>query len=341
MIRINLGGKVAYLKTIEKASEFVKNILEKEDFENLLKDTLPSVEYIQKDFKKLIMLNTKLLIGRKMFYKNNLGISVANYYMGFKNKLNVEDGLSVEENLKKNSKIIIKKIIFLEKNNNINTSNLITSAEIIGGGQRLSNFMPSVAKSIYEFFIPKYNANILDMSAGFGGRLTGAMSSKFMYYYTGVDPSTKACEGLNNLIYFLNVKDRAKIINLPFEDSENYLDKEYDFAFTSPPYFKKEHYSDEPTQSYLRYPEIEIWVENFLKKSFEIVKRKLKPKSLMVINIADVKIKNKKFGLEDLTIETAKSVGFKYLGRKLMEMSRIPGLNKKYKSEPLFIFEKT
>ena len=139
---------------------------------------------------------------------------------------------------------------------------------------------------------------------------------------------------------FLNVEDRAEVVHLPFEDSEDKLTGQYDLCFTSPPYFKKEIYSDEANQSCNRYGDIEEWKEGFLKKSFEIVLRKLKNNSYMLINIADVKIKSATYPLEDITIETGKEVGFKYKGFKLMEMSKLPGLKKKYKTEKIFIFKK-
>jgi hypothetical protein len=55
--------------------------------------------------------------------------------------------------------------------------------------------------------------------------------------------------------------------------SETYRPKKesLDFAFTSPPYFDTEKYSNEKTQSYLKYKNINTWKEKFLRKTFENV----------------------------------------------------------------------
>ena len=50
--------------------------------------------------------------------------------------------------------------------------------------------------------------------------------------------------------------------------SEEYKPKKnsLDFAFTSPPYFDTEKYSNEKTQSYLKYSNINTWKESFYEK---------------------------------------------------------------------------
>lgn len=288
--------------------------------------------------------NTKRLIGRnRMIYKNNIGAKICNYFTNYRYKLRVSEKCSVEEQLKDDIKIekIIKKIITLGKKVNINLRDFITISYMTAGGQRLGQFMPIVAKSIYEKYCPLNSAKVLDISAGFGGRLVGAMSSKYNYYYIGIDPSTKAVESLEQIRKFLKVEDRVKIIGLPFEDTDNILENDYyDICFTSPPYFKKEIYSDEDTQSCNRYSDIESWKNGFLKKSFEIIWRKLKEGSYMLINIADVKIKNIIYPLEQIAIDAGLGTGYEYNGYKLMEMAKLPGINTKYKNEKIFIFKK-
>ena len=76
-----------------------------------------------------------------------------------------------------------------------------------------------------------------------------------------------------------------------------------------------------------------------MKKTFEIVSRKLKKDCFLLINIANVTIGSKVYDLENITIDTAKEVGFNYEGYKIMEMARVPSLNKKYKTEKIFIFK--
>lgn len=344
MYRINLLGKVGYFKEMEEVYKFALGQFNKNKFDCVLKDLRGSIEITKKDFLSIKAYNTKRLIGRnKMVYKNNIGVKVCNYFTNYRFKLKAMTKRSVEKNIKDKKKLknIVNKIITLHRNKNISLRDFFVVGSITGGGQGLGNFMPVVAKAIYEEYCPVNKAKILDISAGFGGRLTGAVSSKYDYFYTGVDPSTKAVESANQLIEFLNVKDRARVIHLPFEDTGSVLEDDYyDLCFTSPPYFKKEIYSEEATQSCNRYSDIEGWRIGFLKKSFDIVYRKLKEGKYMLINIADVRIKSNIYPLEQITIDTGLEAGFKYKGYKLMLMGRIPGSKRKYKTEKIFVFKK-
>ena len=60
-----------------------------------------------------------------------------------------------------------------------------------------------------------------------------------------------------------------------------------DLIFSSPPYFKVERYSSEPTQSYQRYPTYDAWKDRFLYPVLAASHRLLRPDGLLVINLAD------------------------------------------------------
>ncbi len=60
-----------------------------------------------------------------------------------------------------------------------------------------------------------------------------------------------------------------------------------DLIFSSPPYFKLERYSSEPTQSYQRYPTYDAWKDRFLYPLLAASHRLLRPDGLLVINLAD------------------------------------------------------
>jgi len=345
MYRVNISGKVGYFETEEETRDFaIKKILET-DFDIILKDFRVGVDKVKNDFLSLARYNTNRLVGRnKMIFKNNLGIKLANYFMFFRYALNVTNKKSIKDNFQ--SEKMLDKVFSAirrvdKKARNITLHNFFTCSSFSAGSQKLGNFMPIVAKAVYEEYCPEQNANILDISAGFGGRLVGAMSSRYNYHYTGVDPSTEAIRGLNKLIGFLGVGNRAEVIKLPFEDSDKELkNNSFDLCFTSPPYFNKEVYSNEKTQSCNRYDQIEAWRKGFLEGSFKIVLKKLRKGKYMLINIADIKIRGKVYPLETLTIDTAKKIGFDYKGYKIMEMSKIPSMKQKFKNEKIFIFQK-
>ena len=56
-------------------------------------------------------------------------------------------------------------------------------------GSTPTNYPPMRAKAIFERFCPKGGV-IYDYSAGFGGRMLGALSSKNDFIYIGTDPNT-------------------------------------------------------------------------------------------------------------------------------------------------------
>lgn len=106
----------------------------------------------------------------------------------------------------------------------------------------VSAFKPSVAKWIYCKLGAK---NILDFSAGWGGRLVGAMVLPDTKYI-GIDTNKDLKKGYDKMIKELGVGGRVKMI---YSDSAkvDYSKLNYDTVFTSPPYFTLEKYEDMPS----------------------------------------------------------------------------------------------
>ncbi len=50
-----------------------------------------------------------------------------------------------------------------------------------------------------------------------------------------------------------------------------------DFAFSSPPYFNLEKYSDEETQCYVRFSKLNEWIQNYVEKTIQNLYCALKP----------------------------------------------------------------
>lgn len=62
-----------------------------------------------------------------------------------------------------------------------------------------------------------------------------------------------------------DIINRQKVICAPFEDlTPDDLGCEFDFILTSPPFFDREIYTPEATQSIARYSDIETWQREFL-----------------------------------------------------------------------------
>lgn len=227
----------------------------------------------------------------------------------------------------------------LKHTGEINDESVQTFIRLVNGTQICSNFRPSAAKAIYDYFKP--SGDVLDMSAGYGGRLIGFLASNCKGNYIGVDPSRKSCIGNKKITKEFNVKRRVTIICSPFEDVENKSLSKVDLAFTSTPYFLKETYEENnPKQSCERYPTYREWLNGFLKSMIIKTREVLNSNGIMALNIADVKIKGKLYPLVKSTIRIAKQNGFVLTERLELKFFGFgKGLDKQ-KTEPVLIFEK-
>jgi len=215
-----------------------------------------------------------------------------------------------------------------------------TFLRIVLNTQICSNFRPTVAKAVYDYFKP---TNVLDMSAGYGGRLIGFLASNCKGNYTGVDPSAKSCFGNRRIAKVFDVSDRVKIVCSPFEDS--FEDGEglprVDLAFTSTPYFLKEIYEkDNPKQSRERYPEYKSWLKGFFKPMMKKTRDTLNTNGIMALNIADVTIGKKKYPLTKDTVRIAQYIGFDLVEQLGISFCGFGKGLAKQKTEPILIFEK-
>lgn len=130
-------------------------------------------------------------------------------------------------------------------------------------------------------------------NCGFGGRLLGALSSKNDYRYVGTDPCTETMYHLHQLgEYIEQVTGREDSYELHCCGSEEFIgpEKSIDFAFSSPPYFNLEVYSDEPTQCFNKFPELDEWLEGYVRATIKNIKHMLKPGKFYAVNIADFKV---------------------------------------------------
>ncbi len=209
--------------------------------------------------------------------------------------------------------------------------NIRTILRRVTGSQMVSNFRPVTASMIYKLFCDE-NDTVWDMSCGWGGRLLGSVKSKINYI--GTDPNTTTMKGLKEFVKtFGNKSNTYELLTI---GSEEYKPKKnsLDFAFTSPPYFDTEKYSNEKTQSYLKYSNINTWKEKFLRKTIDNVYLGLKDNKFMVLNVADVRNYQ---SFEKDTVDIAESVGFKLVDTFDYILS---SQQSDSKSEPIFIFKK-
>lgn len=229
----------------------------------------------------------------------------------------------------------------------ITPSGLKDGIDMIGGNVA-TNFKPMNAKALYEKYCPK-NGIIYDFACGFGGRMLGALSSKNNYRYFGVEPNTETFACLNKLgEYIETATERKNIFKIYCKGSEDFkLSKEYvDFAFSSPPYFSLEHYSDEETQCYNKFKTLETWFDGYVTPTIQNIYNMLKKDCYYAVNIADFKVGNMTVEFVDKWIELSKKIGFEYVENISMSLQTRRGIghdtsNLKTKQEGIFVFKKT
>ena len=221
-------------------------------------------------------------------------------------------------------------------------SGWITTFALTLGTQACSNFRPGIALKYYKDFCKEGDV-ILDTSTGYGGRLIGFIAFGKASTYIGIDPNTETCIGNTRLAADLGVLEKVSIFCSPVEDLDPLLLKERcDFAFTSPPYFNREIYSNEETQSYKRYLTVETWVEKFLKAMLLFQFNSLKHDSFSVVNIANLKTNKGVIKLVDYTIQKAEEVGFTYMRTDTLDLQHRLGKNmeEEVAVEPILVFKK-
>jgi len=250
----------------------------------------------------------------------------------------------------------------------------------LGAGIAPNNFPSANARLLYRHYTKKCIGQeqivIYDPSMGFGGRLLGALSLRDRpIHYIGTDPNTENWIkelGISRYEYLERVfkshvkwgeKFKGTYICSGSEDvSKNIEFKKYkgkvDFVFTSPPYFSAEIYSDEPTQSSIKFKEYDSWRDNFLRPTLKTCVEWLKPQRYLAFNIADINVGNTQYPLEEDTIKILKELGMRYEGKLKMVLALSPAMKLKKqtgqpstknfcivngkwrKFEPIFVFYK-
>jgi hypothetical protein len=243
------------------------------------------------------------------------------------------------------------------------------------------NFPPLVAKYLYRRFTEDVKDQdeivLYDSSAGFGGRLLGALSAGTdrQLVYVGTDPNSENwLEGLGMSryevlarFYHHNVQQlhqtRCNFFSLCSEDMrwdrrfKKYRGK-VDLFFTSPPYFRAESYSDDENQSDKKFPTYDQWRDGFLRPTLETAVEWLKPGRPLLWNIADTKDSGSYVPLEDDSVAILEELGMEYEAMLKFVLAHSPGAHRldregipetknfcmikgrHRKYEPIFVFRK-
>lgn len=193
---------------------------------------------------------------------------------------------------------------------------LAMGLEMIGGNIPTS-YLPMKVKMFLDYYMPN-GGNYFDFSCGFGGRLLGAMTAtKGNINYYGLEPCSETFYHLNELKGYieeaLNLdKNRIHLYKQGSEEEiPNELEGKMDFAFSCPPYFNLEQYSDEESQCYIKYPTLESWLENYVKGTIKNLYKVLKSNAYYAVQISDFKVNGQNVEFVKEWIKLSEENGFK------------------------------
>jgi SAM-dependent methyltransferase len=228
---------------------------------------------------------------------------------------------------------------FREGNKLVYPSAMRRALELVTG-ENVTNFKAQNAKAIVEYLCPDIWGRVYDYSCGYGGRLLGITSSNMNYTYIGTDPNTETY----NYLQYLNsiIGSNAEI---HCETSQDFEPEDIDCAFSSPPYFNLEKYSDEDTQCMVQFQTLDDWFQGYAEPTVRNIHKGLNPGGLFATNIADYKATGGEFKIVDEWIKLTEKNGFKHVDTIKMMLNTRPGVGNdkqagREKWEGVYVFSK-
>jgi len=215
----------------------------------------------------------------------------------------------------------------------------LRSAFRVYGGGRVANFRPSAARALISRF-SRDGGHVLDFSAGYGGRLLGAVT--LPRTYIGIDADPLQCEGLRTLWQSVEkfASGKANFIHRRSEDAlKDIPDHSVDLIISSPPYFSQESYSPHPWQSSIRFDTYKNWRDSFLHPVLTECRRILKRGGYLVLNVKDTRQFPVAADAATL-LHTQLTLIARYRLRMRARPTAEPNANNAFGSEPVLIYRK-
>lgn len=217
------------------------------------------------------------------------------------------------------------------------------------------NYPPLTAKFFWEKFTEDFKGDdqiiVWDPSAGWGGRLLGALSVRDDRHikYVATDPNTDHNVDVDRTkyheiydFYTSNVK-KGGLFPEPHTDFEFYqcgsevvqynenfqkYKGKISVVFTSPPYGSREAYSEDETQSYKKFPKFDDWKEGFLRETLKTAYEWLRPRGYLLWNINAVNYSGEVVHFDDWSKEICLELGFEHIDTYYMALAQMPGSNR-------------
>lgn len=268
---------------------------------------------------------------------NTVGLSIANFFHHHMMKVRCGKNRTPYEQFA--NKDLLRDAIqrWMDLGNKPSFSGLRRILRTRDGVRSVVNFKPAIAQYFYKKYCPN-NGEALDPCAGYGGRLTGCISTNKNILYHGIDPCGPTAIGNTRLAStFKDWKFRFRFDTGCAEDIMPTLSKKsYDLIFTSPPFFNTEQYSNEKSQSWVRYPKYDEWRDKFLKVIINYSQLLLRG-GYLILNVKNYK----NAPIADDTVSITTEHGFHLVKTYHMRLPNIDyQLSKErvWHTEPIFVF---
>jgi hypothetical protein len=192
-----------------------------------------------------------------------------------------------------------------------------------------SLFKPVPAAAIYRKWLGDTERPVVwDPSGGFGGRMLGFYAVYPDGHYIANEPASLTALELRAFLGQGEIIENGSEVEGPT--------RPVDMVFTSPPYFNKERYFDEPGQCWRDYPTETEWMSRYLQPTIQRGADALKRGGYLVLNVDEdrrvpVMECAKNARLEFVT-EDELHIGVDHFGRRLGKGAR---------TEPILAFKKT
>jgi hypothetical protein len=219
------------------------------------------------------------------------------------------------------------------------------------------NFPPLTAKYIWDKYTDDFEKDkpiiVWDPSAGWGGRLLGALAvpTRKKLLYLANDPNTDhnvkddgtkyhtVYKFFKNEVFARTVAAASGEIAdfefwqlgsevMQFDPKFQQYKGKISVVFTSPPYFAKEAYSQDATQSYKKFSNYDIWKEGFLYETLKTAVEWLRPGGYIAWNIADAAFDGEMLHLEQDSIDILTKLGMEHKDTLKMTLAQMPGGNR-------------
>jgi hypothetical protein len=352
MPRLRALGKDAW----NKADDAGKESIQQEVFDiyrgvGIVPITYYSLDGCRQQVNEL-STKTKSVKNSQLGVGNNEGLAFGRFWFPNMQDAKWNDNATVSIKARFNHDNKLKraiKLAYVHRDEGADTvipKNIRRALELVNGGT-IQNFKPMNARAVWEHICPVFRGSVLDFSSGYGGRMLGAMTSNMQYHYTGLDPNTRTFQGLEALGELIQSERPWSGFSMNCIPSEEFNPAAgfYDAAFSSPPYFNLETYTDEPTQCMNRYQELSTWFDGYVVPTLEMVHQSLASDGIYAVNIADYKNGKEQFQIVETWKNLSKKIGFRHVETVDMILNVRPGvgngkLEKAYKSEGIYIFQK-